>query len=409
MTAVDTMNRCAPRVAWVVSSPTPYKLPFFELLAKNPEWDLHFYFCTWASTTRPWQLDPSSEIQATTDQGIRLPLPGGYGSCLRLNPRILRALFRERWDLVVVSGYNHPTMQLAILGCIARRIPFIIQGESHLHKPRSLLTRTVKRWLIFPLLRRAAAALATGTAARQYWESIGIPAGRIGIVANTPEVGYFSSEAESLRPHRARLRGELGLPESAVVGVFVGRLIPVKGVDLALKGLAGLPPAQRPHLLIVGDGPERSNLEQIAAEHCLPITFAGFRQRDELPACYAASDFFFLPSREEPWGVVVNEAMACGLPVLLSDQVGAAYDLLQEGGNGFLVRGADAANWSDAFRRCSEARASLPRMGDRSRGFVQGWTHQASADEFTKVARIALNGWEANRGADGSERDDREQ
>src|SRR5690606_20177001 len=156
-------------------------------------------------------------------------------------------------------------------------------------------------------------------------------------VGNLPDVAFFKEMSDAAQIRRAQLREELGIPDGRLCGVYVGRFIRVKGVDILLQGLAQTPPALRPHMLLAGDGPMRSQLEELVSALDRPVSCLGFRRTDELPEIYSAADFCALPSREEPWGVVVNEAQICRLPVLLSEQVGAAYDLLRDGENGFMV------------------------------------------------------------------------
>ncbi len=374
-----------PRVAWLVSSPTPYKLPFFRQLVESTHWDMHFWFCTWKSASRAWEISEGDLPSADVLWGCKLPLPGKGRSFLRLNPGVVVRILRNRWDIVVISGYNHLTMLLAILCCILTGTPFIIQGESHVLKRRGRGAQLAKRCLIFPLLRRCTAAFATGTLSRQYWESIGIAKDRIFVVANTPDVEHFVTESRHCRKVRESVRREYGIPPESLLGIFVGRLISAKGLDTLLEATRLLPSEQRAHLLLVGDGPQRPRLERMARDHDLPVKFAGFRQNDELPSLYAAADFFVLPSRDEPWGVVVNEAMAAGLPVLLSDQVGAAHDLIESGRNGWMVAAGSPQRWATAISRVISLRHDLPRMGECSRNIVRGWTHATSAIQFERA------------------------
>jgi glycosyltransferase involved in cell wall biosynthesis len=132
-------------------------------------------------------------------------------------------------------------------------------------------------------------------------------------------------------------------------------------------------------------------LRQFAEEKNLPVTFLGFRQNHELPALLTAADFFVLPSCHEPWGVVVSEAMACGLPVLLSDRVGAAYDLLEDRRNGFLVPYASDEAWRNALQACAIEPQKLGAMGSRSREMVRGWTCQRATEQFSHLLAVALS------------------
>jgi glycosyltransferase involved in cell wall biosynthesis len=143
-------------------------------------------------------------------------------------------------------------------------------------------------------------------------------------------------------------------------------------------------------LLFVGSGPERASLEQQAARAGVEATFVGHLDGDDLLDAYLAGDVFALLSRREPWGVVVNEAAACGLPLVLSDHVGAAYDLVEEGRNGVIVPVEDAEAPAEAIARLAGDRELRHAWGSRSRELASGWTHAASAEAFADAVRLAV-------------------
>ena len=159
--------------------------------------------------------------------------------------------------------------------------------------------------------------------------------------------------------------------------------------------------------MIVGDGPERPALEAKAREHSLPVRFLGFRQNDEVARFYAAADFFALPSEQEAWGVVAAEAAASGLPLLLSDQVGAAHDLLEPGRNGFLIRSGDVDAWRSALERATLRPEDLKAMGDRSRAIVSRWTLPELANQVFAAIRTALGDVSGEGGPKANQRDER--
>jgi glycosyltransferase involved in cell wall biosynthesis len=134
-----------------------------------------------------------------------------------------------------------------------------------------------------------------------------------------------------------------------------------------------LPPERRPFLLLVGDGPLRAELER-AADGIETIRFAGFRNQTELPAFYAMADLFVLPSRREPWGLVVNEAMNAGCAILASDRVGAALDLVREGVNGAIFPAGSVPALADALARLLADPARLAEMGRQSLAIIQRWS-----------------------------------
>jgi len=367
-------------LAWVVSTPTPYKERFFESLAARAEIDPHVMYLSWSDPQRPWKLEKtrSYEFTALSGFGIRSSLK--RKSFWRFNFSVFGALRRHQSDVVVICGYNHPTLWFALLHCFFTGTPFFLQGESHTRKERGTLKQLIKRCFLFPILRRCVGAFATGQGAAEYWESVGIAKNRIFTVANTPDVEAITRQLAASDPNLAVERSEFAQGDQRL-GIFVGRLDRVKGLDVLLRALLRVDSRHRPAILIVGDGPQRRELQAEIDEHQLSVSIVEFKQPHELPAFYALADFFILPSRHEPWGVVVNEAMACGLPVVLSDQVGAAYDLLKEGINGFLFPSECVealAETLDKLGRMSSA--ELKNMGQKSSTIIKPWTPEASAE-----------------------------
>ena len=373
-----------PRIAWVTIQPTPYFMPLFLALHERADLDMHFLFAS-VEGEQPWMLAGHRKLITSASRGWRTTIRGRH-----FNLGVIRALFREPWDAVVIEGYMQPTMMAAILCCLLRRIPFIMRGDSQLVKHRKWYKLTFKKLFLYPVMRRCSAAMGNGISAKRHWESMGIPEDRTFILALTSHLDLFFREAPKAITQRAGLRRKLGIPEDATLGVFVGRLVPIKQLDLLLQGLARIPAGRQPHLLIVGEGPERSKLDEIVAKNALPVTFAGFCQNEDLPKYYSAADFFVLSSRTEAWGVVVAEAMVCGLPLILSDQVGAKCDFLQAGINGHAVSAGSIDGWREALQRCVDEAENLKAMGEQSRQIIREWTREQPTDQFCRAIDVAL-------------------
>ncbi len=370
------------------SSPTPYKSPLIERLAAREGIDLFVAFCVWKSGTRPWDLGELKGVRHEVLGGWHIPK--GKGNYIRINWPVISRLRSENPDVVVIAGYNHPTMMMAIAYCVFTNTPFVIQAETWVE--RTGLKAKLKQMLLHPILFKAGAFLVTGTLGRKYWVSRGYDENKIRVFANTPDVEYFMQKrAEVKDEERVALR-ESWQCGSRQVAVFVGRLIKVKGVDLLLGAMREMEDEDRPFLVIVGDGTEREELERLAEG--MPVAFLGFLQIDDLPAIYAAADYFVLPSILEPWGVVVNEGMACGLPLMLSEQVGAHADLLEPSirhGNGALVEGPTVENLKEGMMKMAMASdEDLSRMGIRSQNIIQGWKYGASVQGFEEACDLAL-------------------
>jgi glycosyltransferase involved in cell wall biosynthesis len=175
------------------------------------------------------------------------------------------------------------------------------------------------------------------------------------------------------------------LSEDDVAVLCVARLAPEKGIDTLLHAVA-LAADPRLVAVLVGDGPERARLASLAGGLGARAILAGARPPDTVVEAYAAADVFALLSEHEPWGVVVNEAAACGLPLVLSDRVGAGRDLLADGENGLLVSAGDVERAAGALRRLAADRELRRRMGARSRSLVERWGYGPSVEALVEAA-----------------------
>ena len=165
-----------------------------------------------------------------------------------------------------------------------------------------------------------------------------------------------------------------------------------KGLDVLFDAYASLKAEMKDAaLLVAGDGPMRAECEARVADEMLEdVRFLGFVAQGDLPEVYIAADVFVLPSLVEPWGVVVNEAMACALPVVSSDQVGASADLIEEGANGFVVPSGDSLLLSRRLQDVLGDEKRRGEMGAKSREIISGWDYAASARNFAAAVEYAV-------------------
>jgi glycosyltransferase involved in cell wall biosynthesis len=219
----------------------------------------------------------------------------------------------------------------------------------------------------------------------------GAPPERVRIFANTVDVAEFGREADRLAATRGELRAAFGAGPDDIVVLSVARLAPEKGHDVLVHAVAE---AGDPRLLLVlaGGGPERERLEDLARVRGVRLVLAGDLEWERIVETYVAADVFALLSEREPWAVVVNEAAACGLPLVLSDRVGAAHDLLVDGENGMLVEAGDVDAASEALRRLAADEKLRQRYAARSRELARDWGYGPSVDGFLAAVREAAAG-----------------
>ena len=339
------------RLAVVTSHPIQYQVPWFRALAQVV--DLEVFFCH--------RQDAAGQASAGFGHAFEwdVPLLDGYRyrwlrnvaprpSVERFSgcstPEIAELLHDGGFDACVVTGWYLRSYVQAIRACWALRLPVLMRGDSHLGTPRSGLKTAAKflpyRWL----LRHLDAHLYVGQANRAYLQHYGVPDERLFFAPHFVENDRFAQDAARARASglSAALRAAIGASPDTPVFLFAGKLVPHKRATDFIQALAGLRASGRVvHGLVVGSGPDESALRDLTSTLAAPVHFAGFRNQSEMPACYAAADCLVLPSVSETWGLVVNEAMACGLPAIVSDAVGSADDLIEPGATGFTFPVAD--------------------------------------------------------------------
>ncbi|MFY9579937.1 MAG: glycosyltransferase [Gaiellaceae bacterium] len=373
------------RVTVVSPEPTPYRAPLFDRVSERPEIDLTVVYAARTVARRTWAV--ASHHRSVFLHG--LPVPGARRLLHHdypVTPGVVRALRRARPEVVVVSGWSTFASQAAIAWCRARSIPYVLLVESHDLARRSAWRGAVKGAVVPRLLRGSAGVLVVGSLARDSVVARGAPADRVRVFANTIDVAAWEERADRLVRKRRKLRSALAFGDDDVVVLSVARLAREKGLDVLVRAAAATNDA---HLAVVvaGSGPEASPLMGLAEKLGVRLLLTGELPEERVAELYVAADVFALLSHQEPWGVVVNEAAASGVPLVLSNQVGAAWDLLRD--NGAIVPTGDVAAAADALRGLAADPESRRAMGARSRNVVREWGYDASVENFVVAVREA--------------------
>jgi glycosyltransferase involved in cell wall biosynthesis len=248
---------------------------------------------------------------------------------------------------------------------------------------RAWWKESVKRLLIGLLFDYG---IAGGKPHVRYLTRLGFAPAKIARHYDVVDNRFYLEQAERAR-QLPETRGANGLPENYFL--YVGRLAPEKNVDGLLRGYARYRRAGGTwSLVLVGDGPERAALERLCAGMQIAddVRFAGLKSAWGTTAYFAFAGCFVLPSGREPWGLVVNEAMASGLPVIVSDRCGCAEDLVANGTNGYLFDPANDEELSGHLLAMSEAPESLRKqMGRKSLEIIDGYSPRHWAEEVARL------------------------
>ena len=324
------------KIAVVTPIPTPYRDPFWNVVSRQPGVDLHVFYCARRKADRPWLGDWGRQFAHTYLPGWNLTRWRGADASCYWNPGIGRRLRAGGYDAVLVGGYNHPTMLAAMRAARRMGTPYYVMCETYRGIGRGRWTGGIKERVVRRVFENAAGALPTGVLAERYVRECGAKAEGTLRLPNVPDVAALAEESR-----RSRENGAGGGASRPVV-LFVGRLIPKKRAGLLIRAFQAAGGAERARLVLVGDGPDRAALERVTADLGLrgAVEFAGFCEPGEVRSWYGRASVYVLPS-SETWGVSVIEALASGVPVIVSDEVGCHPDVMCEPGVGRVVRAGE--------------------------------------------------------------------
>jgi glycosyltransferase involved in cell wall biosynthesis len=374
-------------LAFVVERPTQFEVPFYRYAAADPAHRLRVLY-TDPSLAEP-VYDP--ELGRTVSWGI--DLLGGYehSSCPDAGS-LRRELRRTRSDLVLVNGYTQRLYVLAAALARGAGVPVALRLDSALFEtppPRAAAKR-----LLFDLYLKRMYRLffGVGSLTLDYLRFFGVPEERTALFPYAVDVDAFRRGADLSPAQRALARSRLGIPEDARVLLSVAKLNPREAPWDLLRGFSALDASR--WVVIAGDGPERSALEDFVRERGLErVLFLGYVPYPELPVLYAISDLFLHCAREERWGVSVQEALACGLPVVASSRVGAARDLIIAGEDGAGKNGATyaAGDPAELARRIDEVlRLNPTAVRAENDRILAGWNYAAAWRGLLEAAARAI-------------------
>lgn len=309
----------------------------------------------------------------------------------RMERAIWDALDSHLPDVAFIPGWKAHAALSALRWCLARRRASVVLSEStRWDHPRIGWRESVKRSVV----RLFGAGLVGGAPHRDYLMELGMPRSAIALGYDAVDNRHFAAGAAAARASGSRLRGRLDLPPRYFLAS--ARFVPIKNLIGLLEAFARfrrLRPNSATALVLLGDGGERPLLEARSAELGLAdsVSMPGFKQYRELPPYYGLADAFVHVSRVEPWGLVVNEAMAARLPVVVSRQCGCASTLVRDGDNGFCTSSDDADEIATRLAQLDDDEALRSRMGARSSEIIANWGPSRFAAGALEAAELAMD------------------
>lgn len=362
------------KVALLTNELPPYRRPIFELLGRHPRLAVAAYLSTRKEPHRLWDgLHDLPNVKVQVMRSFAFYLRSRERERLvHLPAAVLPALLRNRPDAVISGEFGFRTL-LAWVYCALFRKPLIVwsgeitYGAQFANRPQRFLRRF--------LSRRAAGFLAYGQAARWYLQSLGVDNRKISILKQAVDNEYWRNARQAADLHAVRAKHSI----TGKAALCVANLLYPKGIHHLIEAWAALPRTlqQANTLMLVGGGNQRAELEALAVSlDAQNLVFVGPVPPDALPAYYAAANFLVLPTLLDVWGLVVNEAMASGLPVLCSKYAGCAEELIIPGKTGDIFDPTDVAAFSALLARWLQTPHTTPDPAIQEH--IQRWNFDSS-------------------------------
>ncbi|HVV55977.1 MAG TPA: glycosyltransferase family 4 protein [Mucilaginibacter sp.] len=374
------------KLAIITTHPIQYYAPVFKLLHERQKISIMVFY-TWGEGSVK-KYDPGFGSAISWD----IPLldgypytwvkntaadPGSHHYKGIINPGLIRQIQDWKADAVLVFGWAWQS-HLKAMRFFKGRIPVYFRGDSTLLNEPKGIRKLIKTIFLKWVYSHVDHAFYVGVNNYEYYKRYGLKDGQLSFAPHAIDNGRFMQDHHT---EARNLRTSLDLSEDDILVLYAGKFEQVKNLTLLLETFIRL---NKPdvHLLLAGNGPEESVLKDMASRSQY-IHFTGFKNQSYMPALYQACDLFCLPSFSETWGLAVNEAMACGRAVLVSDKVGCAPDLVKKEFNGAIFKSGDKDDLAGCLEKLTGSKNVLEQMGKKSAQMIEDWnfTHIAEAIE----------------------------
>lgn len=377
------------RLAILASHVIQYQAPFFRRLAQ--EVDVTVYYCSRAGAEVYRDEDMGTSLRWDIDllQGYQHVFLRNFGrgdGYMRLiNPGIVTKV--AGYDAVLLFlGWGTITSLLAVAACRATGTPFFLYGDSSFPPEVKTWKDRVRAMFLRGVFRLASGFMVSGVLNAAYYAHYGADPKRFFLLPWAIDNERFAEASRFAPGEREAMRARFDIANEQIAFVFSAKLVARKDPMTLLRALARMQQRDRAVVVFLGHGELRERLETFAREQKLHVRFAGFVNQADLPKHYAMCDAFVLPSTYEPRGAVINEAMACGLPVVVTDRCGSLGDIVLEGENAFVYPAGDDAALVRAMDALMDD-ALRARMGERSREIIAAWDYDRGVQGVKEALR----------------------
>lgn len=375
------------RLAVVNSHPIQYFAPLYAYLSRNPllevtalygsDFSLRGAIDPGFKQKVTWNIDLLSGYRSVfLGEAAKKRTPSGFWSLVC--PQIWSEIRSGRYDAVLLHGYNYAVNILALLAAKTKKLPVFMRTETHLGLQRTKMKHWLRDTVLAMAYRSIDGFFAIGSANHAYYRSLGVPEEKIFDVPYTVDNDRFIAAAALTPEKRTDVRKRYGMPLDKPVILYASKFMRRKHPDDVIRAMARLRSAGHSATLhMVGSGELEQELRELVASLAMDnVVFSGFINQAELPKIFGASDVFVLPSENEPWGLIVNEAMCAGIPVVVSEVVGCVPDLVKDGVNGYRIKPGDIDSLATALERLLVDVPTRQRMGEASLSIIRDWSYE---------------------------------
>ena len=387
------------RVLTISSHPIQYGAPLFRLMARHPKLDYQVAYCSLRGAESGYDPEFGANVQWDVPlldgyKWTHIPNQGNGTESFWAwrNTGLWKFIRQGKFDAIISHiGYVRATFWIAYFAARSKGIPFIFGTDASRLEPRdeSKWKLAVKRVLWPAVFSLAGQVLTASSAGRDMMISLGFPPDRVSMTLDTVDNHWWLAQASAV--DRDEARRSLGFAPEEKIILFCAKLQPWKRpMDLLHAFASAAIPNTK--LIFAGDGAQRAELEKEAAVRGVSdkVQFLGFVNQSQLPKLYKAADLMVIPSRYEPFGLVVNESMLCGCPVVASDRVGAVRDLITHSETGYVYPCGDTGALATLLRNILDNPAQLQSVRVNASQRISAWTPQASADALVEAVERAL-------------------
>ncbi len=369
------------KLAIITTHPVQYNAPLFKLLTNRGNITVKVFY-TWEKGAEGFDVGFGKSFNWD------IPLVDGYDHTFLSNngdhrkgfwdvknPTLIGEIEKWNADAVLIYGWNYWS-HLRAMHHFKGRVKVLFRGDSTLLGERTGIKQVLRRLFLKWIYSHVDFALYVGKNNKEYFLKHGLKEHQLAFAPHAIDNERFFDDSNSYTSYREELMDQLGIDKDSRNIVYLGKFQRLKNLDLLINAF-GQVERNGWKLILVGNGEHEEELKAMATQNP-NIHFLPFQNQRRIPAVYRLGKIFCLPSMSETWGLSVNEAMACGMGVIVSSKVGCAVDLVQNGSNGFVFESGNLVDLVEKLQMMNNS--DLLEMGKRSREIIANWTFEKQAE-----------------------------